>query len=144
MSSIPVRASTSLRADIERAVELDEQFKKIRDELSALKEKIRREAGLNLSTGITEVILHGANGSQASVVFPRCSYQIDEDRVLELKSLLGDDFDRLIRTEHKAGGDYHTFVENLQGPVRGVLRSIVQPKPTTPRVSLGSWQTKAN
>jgi len=133
-----IRVASGDKALVDRGCELSATIKKLQQELEEIKDRLRREAGLNLRVGINEVELEGRRGV-VSVLYPRESYKIDDTRISELQQLLGDRFDDFVqtRTVYKATADYGVLLGDLPGAARSVVSSIVFAQSATPRVSFG-------
>ena len=133
-----VRIASSNRDSVDRGCELDESIKTQTLELDTIKADLRREGGLSLAIGVSEVELEGRRGV-ASIVYPRPSYKLDETRIEELRTLLGPRFSEFVttRTVYSPADDFEEMFDRLDPALRKPASNIIIVKPSTPRVSFG-------
>ncbi len=103
--------------------------------LEEIKDTLRREAGLRLMLGVSEVQVEG-NLGVASIYYPKPTFKINTKKVEELRTLLGSKFTEYVEetVEWTTSKDYDALLSKATSELRQSLKGIIVSKPSTPRV----------
>lgn len=133
-----LRVQASDRGMVDHGCVLDAAMKAAAAELDIVKEALRREAGIALRVGLSEVVLEGDKG-RVSILYPKTVYKLDEARIGELYRLLGPRFHEFVveKTTYVPTPDFESCFVSLPTSIRTASTGIIEAKPATPRVTFG-------